>query len=154
MVLSSNKLIVSTKDGRGVFSPFARWDRHPGESFFIDKHEFRIGSDNRVQIPKSFMKELAEKAGVVRPDGRYAIAMQMSAFGRKIPTDQGIKNIRSFGGVVIRNDKLKPYLENGENGQLLSDVLMKTSEEADDIRLIVMDYTDPYKIYSDFGGWE
>lgn len=153
MTLSANKLIVSTKDGRGVFSPFARWDHHPGESFFIDNHEFKIGSDNRVQIPKTFMKALAEKAGIVRSDGRYAIAMQMSAFGRKIPAEKGYKNIRSFGGVVIRNDKLKPYLENGKNGQLLSDELMKTSKE-EDKRLIVMDYTDPYKLYSDFGRWQ
>lgn len=148
MLEYTNKLIVSTKDGRGVFSPFAPWDKHYGESFWVDNRKFRIGNDNRVQIPKTFMKAIAEKAGVVRADGRYAVAMQMSAFGERIETDKGYKTIRSYGGVVVPpNDKLKPYLENGKNEQLIPGELMKVSGDGEDKRLLVMDYTEPYPLY-------
>lgn len=136
----TNKLIVSAKDGRGVFTPFPKWDRHTGESFWVNKKEYKVGVDNRVQIPKTDMKKLAEEAGFIREDGRFAIAMQMSAFEYKTK--------RAFGGVVVRNEKLQDILENGENGQLISNEYMKTKESDGDKRLLVMDYKEPYRLYT------
>lgn len=150
MLEYSNKLVVSTKDGRGIFSPFAPWDMHYGASFWIDNREFKVGLDNRVEIPKTFFKEIAEKRGIIRPDGRYAVAMQTTAFAQRVETEKGYKNIRSFGGVVFPpNDELMPYLENGKNGQLIPGEFMKTGEGDEDKRLLVRDYTEPYRLYAD-----
>ncbi len=69
-------IVTARSDGRGGFSPFAKYGAsHAGETVAVAGRDFKVSSDGRVNIPASVMSSV----GVMGPDGRYRVAVEIGA---------------------------------------------------------------------------
>lgn len=131
-----NIVVVSGKDGKGSFSPFLRYDRHEGEDFWLAGTKLRVDQSNRVRIPAKLMKEIVAKGiGVLREDGRYAIALQV-----RYRTDN---HQLVIAGEPRFSDKIKPYLDL-KNGSPIPEQAMRDDGDESWKRLRPFDYKETY----------
>lgn len=131
-----NLVVVSSKDGRAEIYPFPRYDRHEGEDFTIRGVKLKVGKRNEVRIPARLVKEIiTEEVGILRPDGRYAFALQV-----RYRTDN---HQLVIAGEPRISDEIRPYLDL-KNGESIPEQVMRDKGDESWKRLRPFDYKETY----------
>lgn len=129
------RVVIGQYNGSAIFSPFPIWDDHRGESYWLHDYELKVLEDNSIHIPAKILREFAVKAGHLRSDGNFAIAVKTKRFGDK-------NHKLRFGGEIVRSKDAKIYLEKGKNNSFIP----KSEVENYDKRLKVYDFKEGYTL--------